>query len=264
MSERSNWWGLFLVFVLAGGGLAAPSLANLDDNAGWEYRVQAAFAPLSIDGRATVNGHSASFVTGSSDLMGFDTNGIKIRLEAWREHWGITADNTIANFSAESRIDSANTVNLDGHDYNTELGVNYRLGSERLIYEAMAGARFVALKQELDYSSGVHESDKKRYVDPLVGARVTWIMTNLLSVDVRGNVGGFGIGSASELTWMVIPELNIHLSKSILVNLGYRHHDIRTEEEGGDTSTQFDGRVYGPFLGIEVRFTEPSSGGEKP
>ncbi len=221
--------------------------------------IQAAFAPLAIDAVSTVKGQSASFVTNSSDYLGFDTNGIKVRLEAWKGRWGITADNTLANFSAESRIDNANTVKLKGYDASTELGGSYLIAKQSfgqtagMMYEGMAGGRFVALRQELDYSSGVSVADKKAYVDPYVGARITWIMSRIWSFDVRGNVGGFGLGSGSELTWMVMPEVNLHISDSFIVNLGYRNYDVRTEKETGSEPTQFDGRVYGTFLGVEVR-----------
>ncbi len=249
--------GLFLSVLAV--TAAAPCFASSFEE-GWDFRAQAGFGPMAIDARSTVKGQSASFVSGSSDLLAFETTALKIRLEAWKGRWGITADNTLANFEAQSRIDSANTVTLSGRDSSTELGGSYMLIERnmakemKLMCEGMAGGRFVVMKQTLDFSSGVHESDRKKYVDPFVGARVTWIISKILSADVRGNVGGFGIGSGSELTWMVVPELNIHLAKSTIINVGYRHYDVRTEKETGNTPSQFDGKVYGTFLGVEVRF----------
>lgn len=250
---------IYIALVLIGLALLPvdPLMANFED--GWETRLSAAYNPLSYDMKAIVKGQEASFNSNSSDFMGADNMGLHFRIEVWKGRLGFTADNVWANYDVQSRVSASETVNWKGYDLSTELGASYIVGtlpvaSTKIDFEAMGGGRFVLLKQTLDYSSSNDVSDRKSYVDPFLGGRVTWIFTKMWSFDVRGNVGGFSVGNASQLTWVLAPEFSCHLSKNAIINLGYKAYDIKTEQETGAERTQLDGRMYGPFVGAEFRF----------
>jgi hypothetical protein len=248
-----------LVMALLGLSLASATTVFADFEDGWETRISAAYNPLEFDMKTTVKGQEASFVSDSDDFLGSDNMGIHVRVEVWKGRLGFTADNVWANYDVQSRINSATTVNWKGYDLSTELGASYLVGvlpvaATKINFEAMGGGRFVVLKQTLDYSSGNDVSDRKSYVDPFLGARITWLLSKMWSFDVRGNVGGFSVGNASELTWVLAPEFSMHLSKNAIINLGYKAYDITTEQESGAERTQLDGRMFGPFVGAEFRF----------
>jgi len=251
---------LFPCLALFGPAFFVPIDCSASMEDGWEGRISAAYHPVSVDLHTVVKGQSASFSSNSGDFMSLDNSGVRVRVEAWKGRLGLTADNVISYFNAQSRSDSATTVTLKGYDMSTALGASYIVGSlpisseSKIDFEAMGGGRFVLLKQTLEYDPGNDVSDRKAYVDPYLGSRITWKFNKMWSFDVLGNIGGFGIGNASEMTWYVAPKFNLSVSDSFLINMGYQAFDVLTEKETGAERTQLDGRIYGPFAGVEFRF----------
>lgn len=249
-----------LALALFGFSLSLSNLCSADIDEGWEARISAAYDPLAINAKTTVEGQEASFVSDSGDFMSANNSGIQVRAEAWKGRLGITADNVVEYFDVQSRVDQSATVSLSGYNLSTELGVSYIVGTlpvssaSKIDFEAMGGGRFVILKQQLEFEPGDDVSDKKAYAEPFLGSRITWVFNKLWSFDVRGNIGGFGIGNASQLTWVLVPKFNFSFSKSALINVGYKVVDIETEQETGAERTQLVGRMFGPFIGAEFRF----------
>ena len=75
-----------------------------------------------------------------------------------------------------------------------------------------------------------------------------------MSLGVRGEVGGFGIGSASELTWSVVGGLGYKLSDRWTLKMGYRVYDIDYERGRGLSRIGMDMRMHGPWLGLTYGF----------
>jgi hypothetical protein len=73
-------------------------------------------------------------------------------------------------------------------------------------------------------------------------------------VSLHGDVGGFGIGDASELTWQVQAVVGFRLTRRLSLLLGYRVLDLdRTTGDGaqknGSATTQ-----QGPLAGLGIVF----------
>ena len=93
----------------------------------------------------------------------------------------------------------------------------------------LAGGRYVFLETGVDITGGRfgREADIKRDVDwlePFVGGRVTLRFSHRAAVIVRGDAGGFGVGS--NLTWSLVGTFQYHLSRAVSLDVGYRVLDI--------------------------------------
>jgi hypothetical protein len=91
--------------------------------------------------------------------------------------------------------------------------------------------------------------DTVQWVDPIVGFRVRGDATDRLSLWLLGDIGGWGWGDASDLTWQGVLGAAYELSDHWSATAAYRAVGLRR----GDG---FDGNtiLYGPQLGVVFRF----------
>lgn len=69
-----------------------------------------------------------------------------------------------------------------------------------------------------------------------------------------GDVGGFGIGDASDLTWNLVAGVTYQVSECMDLRAGYRTLDIDYNSGGGPDEFGLDTRFHGPILGMGIRF----------
>lgn len=84
------------------------------------------------------------------------------------------------------------------------------------------------------------------WVDLIVGLRTRVDLTERLWVGVRADLGGFGIGSASDFTWQAMGLLNYRLTDHWILSGGYRGLGYDREP--------YDLTQHGPILGFSYRF----------
>jgi len=141
--------------------------------------------------------------------------------------------------------------------------------SERFAVDLLAGFRYVEIDSkvnietdllvgpvqtrfgsfgpvEKDYSNTV-ESETS-WFDPVVGMQVDFAMTEKLGLGVRGDIGGFGVGS--EFSWGLVTAAKYDFTDLVSGYAGYRILDIDYEE----TDFVFDAQMGGPIFGMMFRF----------
>jgi len=124
----------------------------------------------------------------------------------------------------------------------------------RLDVDLFAGARYWYLENRLKLRvSGVTaltSSSNSDWADPILGIRVQLGLTDRFGLSVRGDVGGFGIGSSSDLTWQAWGGLGYRLSDRWTSWAAYRALGL-DRKEGGIRS---DLVMQGPLLGVSFHF----------
>jgi hypothetical protein len=149
-----------------------------------------------------------------------------------------------------------------------EFGVGYRIkdwqfeNGQKLGLDLFAGARYwhVEIETKLGVTPGLLEvlpnsvtlKGSSDWLDPLVGGRLHWQASEKLILGVRGDVGGFGIGS--ELTWSVLGLLQYEVAPNVSLFAGYRALDIDYADGSGDDRFEFDALMQGPVLGAIIWF----------
>lgn len=90
----------------------------------------------------------------------------------------------------------------------------------------VVGLRYTHFKQQADLQGlgplrlrgtigGTEE-----WIEPIVGARIDVQINDRWSVGVLGNVGGFGIGDASDLSWRIDAGLGFRINNRLTVRGG--------------------------------------------
>jgi hypothetical protein len=99
---------------------------------------------------------------------------------------------------------------------------------------------------------GFDVSKNETWLDPLIAARFTIPMESKWRLGIQGDIGGFGIGS--DFAWQVFPFVGYRFSRVFELAGGYRA--IGMNYETGESSDYFlyDMIIFGPQLGIVLRF----------
>jgi hypothetical protein len=237
---------------------------------GWTFEVTPYLWLPALDGDVTVRGHTASvdvsigeFIETIFDSFQFAAMG---RMEARRGPLVFTLDLLYLSLEDEDSNALGGETEVDFSQLLVEFGAGYRLGDgplgrrpwPRLSVEVLVGGRYVNLDSGLEITSTgppgirVDVDQSVDWLDPFVGARLRLAVSRPLAFVVRGDAGGFGVGS--DLTWNLVAILQYHTSPKVALEAGYRVLDIDYEQGSGTDRFVYDVVTHGPILGISFRF----------
>lgn len=84
----------------------------------------------------------------------------------------------------------------------------------------------------------------------MIGLRAVWDIGNGWRGAAFLDAGGFGIGSASELSWQAVAEVEYAFSDRWSALFGYRHLSIDRPANGRTRKLE----ISGPVIGVRARF----------
>ena len=118
--------------------------------------------------------------------------------------------------------------------------------------DLMAGFRVNSVDLNVSLSPGLLQGQRfgasETWVDPLVGGRARFAITDRWFATALADVGGFGVGS--DLTWQAFASLGYQINERWSVQGGWRYVSIDKSIDGRDVEIDFNG----PLLGFTVRF----------
>ncbi len=117
--------------------------------------------------------------------------------------------------------------------------------------DLIGGGRVVSAELGVSRSGALVSASASRtetYVEPLVGLRAGYAVTDRLALTALGDIGGFDVGS--DLTWELFGGVSYAFTESISGDLGYRYISIDYDSGG----TELDTQLYGPAVGLTFTF----------
>ena len=120
--------------------------------------------------------------------------------------------------------------------------------------DLLAGGRYFSLDVDMDFNLLPDQDGSGDWLDPFVGIIFKADLSNKISLLLRGDIGGFGIGSASDFAWNVYTALGYDLSEKTTLWFGYRVLDIDYEDESGADLFAWDMATSGLVVGLAYRF----------
>lgn len=146
---------------------------------------------------------------------------------------------------------------VDSKQFMATLLGGYRIvDTPQFTLDALGGARFwhistdvavTASHPAIGIRSASHGEDFS-WMDPVVGVRAFLPLTENLSLQALGEVGGFGAGS--DHTWSALATINYVFSDHLSASAGYKVLDVDYDHGG----RVYDARLSGPVLGLTYRF----------
>jgi hypothetical protein len=170
---------------------------------------------------------------------------------------GVIADLTYMNIQPADGL-----VTVDSRATLFELLGMYRLvdtGGRQagaVTFDVLAGARYYRFRNSISGNVfGLLSAERTNdWVDLVVGARAGVQVTDALGLFVRGDVGGFGIGSSSDRACNVLAGFECRCCECASLIGGYRWLRIDRESGVGRDRFLLDVTMAGPFVALAVRY----------
>jgi hypothetical protein len=237
----------------------------------WEFTVIPYLWMAGLKGDVGVKGTTSEVDASFSDILDNLDIAAQFHLEAKKGKWAFFIDPTYMKLSADesatTRLGTTIDAKITNEAWLVEGGVFYRIderpigddGVRTLAFDLLGGVRYNHLKAEIDLkgSGGILDVDadgSKDWFDPIVGGRIQARLTRKLLVNLRGDIGGFGISGCSDVTWSVLAALGYDLRENLTLLVGYRALGIDYEDGSGADKFKYDVIMSGPFVGMAIRF----------
>ena len=249
-------------------GILRPAAYGQEESPGsdeWEFVAIPYLWTFGLNGDLTALGIQESIDLSISDILKDSDFGAVAHFEARKGNWGFFLDPAYISFSGEAQAGPF-LADVDTEIGFADFGVMYRVserslnveGNQRFLFDILGGGRYFYLTGEA-HVTGPFGIDRdidrdEDWVDPIVGGRIQIDINEKLTFKARGDVGGFGVGSASDFAWNMLAGFGYRLSQRTTLWLGYRILDVDYDDGSGADLFEYDVNIRGPVAGLEVRF----------
>jgi hypothetical protein len=157
------------------------------------------------------------------------------------ERWALLLDTFFLDLE-----DDDGSVELEVEQTMLELAVAYRPSDLNAI-ELLFGLRYWDVGVEAEVLVFDLDGDEE-WVDPIAGARWILDLAESLQLTLRGDVGGFGVGS--DMSWQALGMFGFRLGERAALEFGWRHLDVDFD----DDDLEYDAELSGPLVGLRFGF----------
>jgi len=137
------------------------------------------------------------------------------------------------------------------------LGFRYWNNALAATFDATANVNFSNLGLERSFGFATARSGVVQWVDPVLGLRLRHQFTPHQEMFVRGDIGGFGLGS--QFTWQAIAVYSYawqYTGYQVAALLGFRALGVNYSSPSGAgvDAVSINEVLYGPIIGVSFRF----------
>lgn len=228
--------------------ISAAQTVHADDSMG-NFRF--ALFPFAIDGVASVEGVAGDIQKGGSEL------GVVVGGERRFDRWGLSMDFFWGSNSTDLQVSGAESAEFDSEYFIGNFGgMIYLVDGDQFMLDGFLGVRTYmnTFKTEVEPGDDMDKSDNRNWVEPVIGARMAFVLADVWTAELYGDAGGFGVGAGSELSVDTRATIKWQANDSFSLTGGYRVFDMKTERQNGDLQTELNIRLDGPVIGLEVKF----------
>jgi hypothetical protein len=246
------------------------------------------YLPFGANGSITVRDISAPINAGIGDIFSAIVNDLNFaafgRVEGWKGPWGMFFSGAYMNLGTGRTADiplppalhqaglppQVSIAAAVGTSFvQLDLGGAYRFGDGNLptalrtavtefdlgpfVFDALAGVRLYSFNNNLVLTSDLgnrFEFDQSQTIlEPLIGGRARWNLSNNLAALASASISGFSIGDLSlSVAGYVGIDWLFSGNTSLLASYGFTYLDYSSGNSGLDLFT------HGPNLGVKLRF----------
>lgn len=122
--------------------------------------------------------------------------------------------------------------------------------------DAAANVDFSRLHLERSFGLTVARENAIQWVDPVVGVRLRHQFTPRQQITLRGDIGGFGLGS--QFSWQAVGVYSYSWTldggQHLAALLGFRALSVNYSSGSGPDAVGINETLYGPVIGVSYRF----------
>ena len=234
----------------------------------WQFDVIPYFWMAGMGGDVTVRGREADISTSFSDIWDNLDLGAQLHAEAKKGCWGLFFDGTYLDLSRSGEVVrhpvfGPTEGEVEVTEWLIELGGLYEaakwtIDKDRAVYlDVLGGGRYWDIETEITLSNpaldrSFNVSGSEDWIDPFVGLRLRADLGKNFLLALRGDLGGFGVGS--DFSWNASVVLGYKFTRLISAYVGYRALSVDYEDGSGDDRFVFDVIMHGPMIGLGFHF----------
>jgi hypothetical protein len=210
---------------------------------GYDNRLKFEIKPYvwmtSMNGDATVRGVTQPINFTLEDYYKSSNLGLNGKIELRKKNFGILIDwNNVDLHKEKSFIDLS----------VLEVSLIYRVYKN---LEILAGGRYIRSKIGYPGIAGQNVEGNEKWIDPIIGGRISWEISKRFIFLARADIGGFGAGSDFE--WNLMGGVGYRLA-NITFLVSYRLWNARYENGTNENQFIYDITTSGPDLGMVLKF----------
>ena len=231
----------------------APAAQAQQDPGEWRQRVFLYGMGAAIEGDAQIGNISVPIDVSISDLFDALKFGAMAAYRVENDVWSFTGDVTYMNLGWSGQTQQGRASSGIDVEQLTMMGTvgrrisPYVEGTVSLGYfDLSTDLRVRVLQQRVEASRDAS------WVDPLVGLNVVVPFSGKWTYTLRGDVGGFGVGS--DFTWHMITTFRRQNTENFAWYVGYRVIAFDYEDGRGQNYQRYDLREHGPGIGVAFSF----------
>jgi hypothetical protein len=225
----------------------------------WQHTVILYGMGAAIEGDAQIGDLAVPVDLNASDVLDALEMGAMGAYRADNGTWSITADATFMGLGGTGEGDRGllkGDVDVDQITLMATLGRHVQENFELLFSLAYMDLSADLTARIRNPVTGVETrrsaSKDASWIDPLIGSQYSVPFANGWRFNLRGDIGGFGIGS--ELTYQVLTGFRWQSSGNLGAALGYRLIAFDYEDGKGSNYQNYDLTEQGPLIGVTYSF----------
>lgn len=260
------------------------SQATVDnDEIPWRFVLEPyLYLPLNTSGDVTVRDTEVPYDFNLGEVLESLTFAFYGRFEAWKGPWAFMLDsyyfNTVESDSTQVTVPPdlvgqfPPQVTIDGRAetgfFKIDLAGAYRFGDGNLanafstaetefdlgpfVFDAIAGLRIYSFDNDINLTSDIGVSRdfgaSDTFVEPMIGGRARWNLSDNLAAIVAANISGFGIGTDISIESYAGIDWLFSGNTSLTATYRLTYIDYSAGSSG------FNLFQHGPTLGVKFRF----------
>jgi opacity protein-like surface antigen len=222
----------------------------------WEFSLTPYLWMTSLRVEAQVGPVSSTAEECFTELLSNMDLGAQLRFEGRRGHWGFYLDGTYMSLGSDARA-RIGPFRVRGLDVDAEytqawldFGGMYRFGEHGRSLDVMVGGRYAYVEADVSVGPFPDLNQSRDFLTPVVGARLQYALSDAWLLSLEGDVGGFGIGDAADLTWDITGLVGYQVSERTTLGIGYRYFALDYSSGALDLDLQ----IHGPIVGMSFQF----------
>ncbi|MFQ5345893.1 MAG: hypothetical protein ACE5DZ_08045 [Mariprofundus sp.] len=251
-------YGLLLLF---GSAFLLPDDSCAQEAGDWKLSIEPYLMLTSIDGTAGIGRVAGKQVNVQFQdiLKNLEFAGM-IHAEAHHSsNWGLLIDYGFMNLGADIAGPLGGVINAGAKQGVLELLVARKINFANYDVELLGGFRWWTNKVNLTLNpailpGSISASTNESWLDPVIGARLTIPLSDQLTFVMRGDLGGFSVGS--DFTTEIAGGIHYRFTKMFSLDAQYKALwvDYSSGTAGQPGYFAYKTVTHGPVLGLIIDF----------
>jgi len=237
---------------------ATPAKPVESSEEGWKFEIAPVIWLPSTDLKLSYGNRAVGGVIRPQDLQGRIQFGACGHAEARNGDWGVMGDGFYVNLAEDVTFRNV-SGSLRFNETVLQASGFYRAQHGDVPVDVLFGLRLYDFgisnsftRDGLIFTQAYNAERSRSWVDPVIGLRTSFPLSDDFRFGLYGDVGGFGMGS--DFSYRVSGSFNYAASESVSLALGYAAMGTRYRSGSGLGVFDLDLDQYGPTFEFRFKF----------